>query len=282
MSAELYDIVFRGDILPGHQLIQVKQRLAQLFKADEARINALFVGGAVPLKRNLDKAAAEKYQAVLRKAGADVQVAPAGSVTAKKPPQRKPRPARTAAAASQPTSSPAPSSPPAAAAEQPPAKPVEKKAMTLQERLAATEKELAEKEAKRAAEDGAGNRAGEIIDPDTGWSIAAVGSDVLKPEERQVVEAVEVDVSDLSLRESQGNLVDEAERPVEESVEVDVSAISLADVGEDLLPEDEKTNIPLPTLEVDDFGLAPVGSDMGQIKPPPPPPEPDTSGISLE
>lgn len=272
MSAELYDIVFRGDILPGHQLVQVKQRLAQLFKADEARINALFVGGAVPLKRNLDKAAAEKYQAVLRKAGADVQVAPAGSVTAKKPPQRKPpqrapRPASTASSSQ--SSSPSP------------AKPAEKSTMTLQERLAATEKELAEKEAKRAA-GGAGNRAGEIVDPDTGWSIAAVGSDVLKPEERQVVEAVEVDVSDLSLRESQGNLLDESERPVEDSVEVDVSAMSLADVGEDLLPEDEKTNIPLPTLEVDDFGLAPVGSDMGQIKPPPPPPEPDTSGISLK
>lgn len=272
MSAELYDIVFRGDILPGHQLVQVKQRLAQLFKADEARINALFVGGAVPLKRNLDKAAADKYQAVLRKAGADVQVAPAGSVTSKKPPQRKPRPAPQA-----PQAKPAASAKPQQTVETP----APKKPMTMQERLAAAEKELAEKEAKRQSA-GAGDRAGEIVDPETGWSIAAVGSDVLKPEERPVVESVDVDVSDISLRESQGNLLDESERPVADIVEVDVSDMSMAEVGEDLLREDEKTNIPLPAVDVDDFGLAPVGSDMGQIKPPPPPPEPDTSGISLE
>lgn len=279
MSNDLFDIVFRGDILPGHQLVEVKQRLAQLFKADEARINALFGGGAVPLKRNLDRAAAEKYQAVLRKAGADVQVSPAGSVKTKKPPQRparanapiadKPAVVVEKTLASKPAESKSTES-----------KPVESRPMTMQERLAATEKELAEKEAKRA---GQGSDQGEeIIDPETGWSIAAVGADVLKPEERHQVEAVEVDVSAISVREASGDLVDASERPVVEPVVIDVSNISVAEVGADILREEDKTNIPLPQVEVDDFGLAPAGSDMGQIKPPPPPPEPDTSGISLE
>ncbi len=271
MSNDLFDIVFRGDILPGHQLVEVKQRLAQLFKADETRINALFAGGAVPLKRNLDRAAAEKYQAVLRKAGADVQVSPAGSVKTRKPPQRPVRAATSVA--DKPFES------------KPETKPVETQSaesrpMTMQERLAATEKELADKEAKRAGRNS--DQGEEVIDPETGWSIAAVGADVLKPEERHQVEAVEVDVSALSVREASGDLVDASERPVVEAVVVDVSDISVAEAGADLLREEDKTNIPLPQVEVDDFGLAPAGSDMGQIKPPPPPPEPDTSSIRLE
>jgi hypothetical protein len=282
VSNDLFDIVFRGDILPGHQLVEVKQRLAQLFKADEARINALFAGGAVPLKRNLDRAAAEKYQAVLRKAGADVQVSPAGSVKTKKPPQRpvrasasvvdKPVEAKTVKAK--------PVEPKPVEPKPVEPKPVESRPMTMQERLAATEKELAEKDAKRAGR--GGDQGEEVIDPETGWSIAAVGADVLKPEERHQVEAVEVDVSAISVREASGDLVDASERPVVEAVVVDVSDISVAEAGADLLREEDKPDIPLLQVEVDDFGLAPAGSDMGQIKPPPPPPEPDTSGISLE
>ena len=72
MTEELFDIVFRGDILPGFQLREVKQQLGQLFKVDQARINALFGVGVVSLSRNLDQTMASKYQAVLRKAGADV------------------------------------------------------------------------------------------------------------------------------------------------------------------------------------------------------------------
>lgn len=74
-----FDIVFRGDIVLGHQLDAVKARLGQLFKADSNRIEALFTGRPVPLKRNLDEATAKKYQAVLTKAGAEVSLVPAGA-----------------------------------------------------------------------------------------------------------------------------------------------------------------------------------------------------------
>ena len=79
MSEQGFDIIFRGDIVIGHQLQQVKQSLQQLFKADEARIQQLFAGRPVPLKRGLDAATAEKYRAVLFKAGAMVEVRPAAS-----------------------------------------------------------------------------------------------------------------------------------------------------------------------------------------------------------
>src|SRR5690606_29626788 len=94
MTETLFDIVFRGDIVPGHNIAQVKQRLAQLFKVDAGRIDALFSGGAVPLKRNLDKSTAEKYRATLHKAGAEVQVRPVGSAGAKPPAAPRAVPAR--------------------------------------------------------------------------------------------------------------------------------------------------------------------------------------------
>lgn len=85
----LYDIIFRGDILPGQQLAEVKERLARLFKADADKVNRLFSGAAVPLKRNLDLATAERYRAVLQQAGAQVQVAKAASVQTRSVPVRK-------------------------------------------------------------------------------------------------------------------------------------------------------------------------------------------------
>lgn len=78
MTDSLFDIVFRGDVVIGHNIQEVKARLAQLFKTDLAKVEALFSGGMVTLKRNLDAATAEKYKAVLTKAGAQVQVRPVG------------------------------------------------------------------------------------------------------------------------------------------------------------------------------------------------------------
>ena len=37
MSEQQYDIIFRGDIVLGQQLTDVKLRLQQLFKADAAK-----------------------------------------------------------------------------------------------------------------------------------------------------------------------------------------------------------------------------------------------------
>ncbi|AFU98634.1 hypothetical protein M5M_07195 [Simiduia agarivorans SA1 = DSM 21679] len=56
----VFDIVFRGDIAPGHQLPQVKQRMAALFKRTPEQIEPLFAGTPVPLKKNVDAEAAEK------------------------------------------------------------------------------------------------------------------------------------------------------------------------------------------------------------------------------
>lgn len=76
MSEECYEVIFRGDVLAGQSVIEVKQRLAQLFNADAARIDQMFSGKPVVVKRNLDMKTAERYQSSLHKAGALVDIRP--------------------------------------------------------------------------------------------------------------------------------------------------------------------------------------------------------------
>ncbi len=77
MSEECYEVIFRGDLLAGQSVIEVKQRLAQLFNADATRIDQMFSGKPVVVKRNLDMETAERYQSTLLKAGALVDIRPA-------------------------------------------------------------------------------------------------------------------------------------------------------------------------------------------------------------
>lgn len=77
MAEEQFDLIFRGDIVLGQPLATVKARLQQLFKADADKIEQLFTGRPVAVKRKLDRATAQKYQQVLHKAGAQVEIVPA-------------------------------------------------------------------------------------------------------------------------------------------------------------------------------------------------------------
>lgn len=249
----LFDIIFRGDLVPGHQMPEVKKKLAQLFKADEQKINALFSGAAVPLKKNLDRPTAEKYQKVLQQAGADVQIAAAGKVTAKVAPKR---PARKTA--------------PEKAA----------KPMSMQERLAQQERDREQAaQEKEAREKQAVEEAGATA---SGWTLAPAGSDLLLDNEKSQQPAVEVDVSQLSLRPQEGNLVDQSERTVVDPVVIELADYGLSELGDDLLRSDEKSAEKVADVIVPEVDLAPAGSDLGQISKAEPPPPPDTSGISLE
>ena len=72
MSEPRYSIMFAGEVLPDFTLDTVKANLASLFKSDLDKIEALFSGQPVPLKRNLESAEADKYLAALQRAGAKV------------------------------------------------------------------------------------------------------------------------------------------------------------------------------------------------------------------
>ena len=74
MASVTYAIVFSGEIVEGFQVISVKAHMAKLLKADAEKMQALFSGKTIVLKRTTDKAEAARYVSVLKKAGASVRV----------------------------------------------------------------------------------------------------------------------------------------------------------------------------------------------------------------
>ncbi len=74
MSEKTFEAVFKGRIVTGAEPSRVKSNLARLFKTDATRIEAMFSGKRVVIKRGVDEATARNYQAALRKAGAIVEV----------------------------------------------------------------------------------------------------------------------------------------------------------------------------------------------------------------
>lgn len=251
----LYDIIFRGDIKPGHQLPDVKKKLAQLFKADEQKINALFAGGAVPLKKNLEKAAAQKYQTVLSQAGADVQIAEAGKISARAP---KKRPASKVSQVSR------------------------SKPMSMQERLAQQQREQEPQSVKKNRQVESEPNVSERRPLETTLTLAPIGENLLVGSKARVEPAVDVDVSRLSLRPQEGNLVDTEELSHDEAVTVELIDYGLSELGDDLLRDDEREQVEAKDIRVPDVDLAPAGSELGQIPKAPAPEPPDTSAISLE
>ncbi|AOE83226.1 DUF805 domain-containing protein [Pseudomonas sp. TCU-HL1] len=73
MTEARYKIVFDGEPMPGVALDTVKENLARLFKSDASKIDSLFVGRSVALKRDLAEDEADNYLAALQRAGAKVR-----------------------------------------------------------------------------------------------------------------------------------------------------------------------------------------------------------------
>ncbi len=72
-----YDIVFEGRLLPDQELAAVKQRLVALFRSPE-KIEALFAGERVLVKRAVNAQDAEQYRLAFAQAGAICELVPAG------------------------------------------------------------------------------------------------------------------------------------------------------------------------------------------------------------
>ena len=71
MTDQRFKIVFSGELMPDASLETVKDNLARLFKSEPGKIDALFGGRPVVLKRELPEAEAERYLTALRQAGAN-------------------------------------------------------------------------------------------------------------------------------------------------------------------------------------------------------------------
>ncbi|MBQ0798669.1 MAG: hypothetical protein KBT63_05245 [Porticoccaceae bacterium] len=190
--SEQYDVYFRGDIAPGHQMVEVRQRLQALFKLDDARAAKLFSGRPLAIRRDLDKAGAEQYRETLLKAGALVELrsSASGEVLAA-------------------------SSPAASSVETP-----SRDSSLNDSELSGSELNDSELSAEAA---------GSKSEPESAeaFSLAPAGADVLLPEERVVVEAVEVDTSALDLAPVGGDLLKDDEKRVLEDLDIDLSHLSV-------------------------------------------------------
>ncbi|SEC53115.1 hypothetical protein SAMN05421553_1012 [Pseudomonas anguilliseptica] len=73
MTQARFKIVFNGELMPDVSLETAKENLARLFKSDLTRINSLFNGGNVDIKRDLSENEADQYLKALQSAGAKVR-----------------------------------------------------------------------------------------------------------------------------------------------------------------------------------------------------------------
>ena len=76
MADQQYQVVFRGEIAPDTRIEVVKANLAKLFKTDDARIEHLFSGKAIVLKKGLSREDGERYRSLIEQAGALCEVIP--------------------------------------------------------------------------------------------------------------------------------------------------------------------------------------------------------------
>jgi uncharacterized protein YbjQ (UPF0145 family) len=78
MSAR-FNVIFKGEILPGVDPSAARKTVAQLLKVDAAKAQQLFSGEPTILRRDVDRDTAEKIQRTLKNAGAACELAPLGA-----------------------------------------------------------------------------------------------------------------------------------------------------------------------------------------------------------
>ncbi len=65
-----FDVIFRGQIVKGREINEVKNNLVSLFKSSLNAVEPLFSGADIKIKKSLDYSTAMKYQSALKQAGA--------------------------------------------------------------------------------------------------------------------------------------------------------------------------------------------------------------------
>ncbi|KAF0810368.1 hypothetical protein A167_00648 [Alcanivorax sp. S71-1-4] len=78
MSDKRFHIIFQGRIDQGASPEAVRENLGRLFRMDAARVEALFSGQRVVIKRDADQATMMKFRAAMKQAGALCEVEEVG------------------------------------------------------------------------------------------------------------------------------------------------------------------------------------------------------------
>jgi hypothetical protein len=93
VSTETFDVYFSGALLKDSDPEKVKRKIGAMFKLEGDRLERLFSGKPVPIKRAIDMDRAIKYRVAFRDAGGLVDIVPTGQAapTAKPPPPVRPQ-----------------------------------------------------------------------------------------------------------------------------------------------------------------------------------------------
>jgi len=203
MSGNTFEVVFNGKVVEGASVDQVKQNVAKLFKVEVAKVERLFSGARVVIKKGVDESTAKKYQMALHKAGAICAVVNSAQAA---------KPAAPAASAPQPAAAPR----------------TDAKASAAQPAAAPGDAGLTKYVVKEAPQSLGELGSAQLDEP---------GVVLIKHEE---VAPPQIDTSDLSLDQPGATLVEH--QAVAEPA-VDISGISMAEPGADIGEASEQTEL---------------------------------------
>jgi hypothetical protein len=102
LNIESYDIYFSGGLIKGSDPEKVKRKIGAMFKLEGERLERLFSGKPIPIKRGIDMDRAIKYRVAFRDAGGLVDIVPTGEPAPTPKPSPEERPERRPPPQSQP------------------------------------------------------------------------------------------------------------------------------------------------------------------------------------
>ena len=254
-----FRLLFAGKVLEGQHQAVVKKRLGALLKVEGERLEKLFSGSPVVLKKEADKKTAARYKAAFEKAGAKllIKVLPGSDTPDAAPPAAAHTNAPVAETATPDSASPDSATPDRVA-------PDTTQGLTA---LPVGADVLAPEE--RAPEQATSVSTDHLSMGEVGETL---GNASPPPPPAP-------DVDHLSLGEVGETLADSSSMVTPAAPDVDY--LSVGDVGEDLVAALESIE---PAIDLDDlnFDLADVGADLGEADDAPPPAAPDTTHISVQ
>lgn len=268
MDSERFDLVFSGELVRGADFAQAKSNLGKLFKISETKVDALFSGKPIALKKGLDFATANKYRVAIKKAGCRVDLVEVEkpSAPAVEPATKTDLPSNTNQNTALENTVPENTAPQSLAEKTRSAAPVENKSDLPLPQVDEAPPEAIENVSQASK---------------TEMQLAPVGSPVLLEQEKTETPPANIDVSQYSLSETGVDLLDDADKKKEVEFELDVH-FSLAEAGEDLLDEADKSKSEAAQLDTSAFSLSEAGADLEQIKDDVEVKVPDTDHLSVE
>jgi hypothetical protein len=237
-----YDIYFTGQIVDGYLEGAVKKNLAKLFNASPEKINAMFAGKPVLLKKGLNKESAQKFAALMKKAGAKAVAKSHGG-------PEKPAQDVDANSAS-----------PNTAPNQ-----TDDSGLSVAARGSDVINPNEYHHAEAVTVDISG--------------LSAEGN-FAPLEDNSPPPPPAPDTSHLSTAQV-GSVLDESEAIMAVDIP-DLDGLNITAMEGELLKEHEKPKVTPVTVDTSSFSVAAPGSDMGQKPDDPPPPAPDTSHLSID